>query len=84
MNVINNAHDSMVNRHKLHRHSLSRFPAANNKYQLAWTGLGRAVSRNHGFTKRLLLLGQGLDHQEFNPFQSFIFMGGNNGADNAS
>jgi hypothetical protein len=84
MNVINNPHNRMINRHKLNRHRLRRFPAAHNKDQFARASLSRPIGRNNRFAFRFLLLGERLDNQELDPFQPFIFLGGNNRANNAS
>jgi hypothetical protein len=84
MNVVYYADNSMVNGDEFDGHSLGRFSAADDEDQLAGASLGCSIGSNDWFAQRLLLLGQGLDNQEFDTLESFVFLGGNDCANDAS
>ena len=83
LHVIDNANNGVIDRDKGDGHRLRRFPAAHNEDQFVWPSLKCGVGGNNRLALRLLRFAQGLHHQEFDPLQTFIFLGGDHRADNA-
>ena len=83
LHVIDNANNGVIDRDKGDGHRLRRFPAAYDEHQMVRSSLSGGVGRNHWLAFRLLRFAQGLHHQEFDPLQTFIFLGGDHRADNA-
>jgi hypothetical protein len=76
LDVIDDADDGVVYGDKGDGHGLGGFATAHDEDQLFWASLEGGIGGNHRLAFWLLLFGQGLDDQEFDAFQTFIFLGG--------
>ena len=77
VNLIDDADDGMIDRHKFDRHRQRGLARRDDEYQHARPRLGRAVGGDHRLAFRLLPFVQRLDDEKLYAFQPRIFLSGN-------